>query len=359
VGRHSMLQRSSFFLEGAGASVARMVGVWLGSVVGLGVPSARAETLPFGEIAVRHAAGAESCPSERELVERTLSLGVARADAPPEPLRVEVSFERAGSDYVARIRSSGRKTGERELRESGPECRPLLDATAVVLSVLLDLLPPEQVAPEPTAAAPTPPAKPAPPPPPPPARPSEPARLPEKPPDSTPSWSWGGGVRLAGGAGYGLLGDAVSPWLSGGAFVHFLGVEASLEGLFVPERSIDYRGGVVHVALLGGMLEGCYDQDVQGISWLRAGACASFGLGALSASGTGFDDEGESTDLWMAAGVSLDGRAALTRALGVRAELSSLFFPIEQTLSVENVGEAFRSTNASVILSVGPELTIW
>jgi hypothetical protein len=353
-------RRSWFVLEGAGALVPRVVGVWLGSVVALGVPSARAETLPFGEIAVRYAAGAESCPSERELVERTLSLGVARADAPPEPLHVEVSFERAGSDYVARIRSSGRKTGERELRESGPECRPLLDATAVVLSVLLDLLPPEQVAPEPTAAAPTPPAQPAPPPPPPPpARPSEPPSPPAKPPASTPSWSWGGGVRLAGGAGYGLLGEAVSPWLSGGAFVHFLGIEASLEGLFVPERSIDYRGGVVDVALLGGLLEGCYEEGVQGTPWLRAGACASFGLGALSAAGRGFDDEDESTDLWMAAGVSLDGRAALTRALGVRAELSSLFFPIEQTLSVENLGEAFRSTNASVILSVGPELTIW
>jgi hypothetical protein len=351
---------SYWVLVGRGATMPRVVGAWLGFVVTFGVPAARAETLPFGEIAVRHAAGAESCPSERELVERTLSLGVARADAPPEPLRVEVSFERAGSDYVARIRSSGRKTGERELRESGPECRPLLDATAVVLSVLLDLLPPEQVAPEPTAAAPTPPPKPAPPPPPPPpAQPSEPPRVPAKTPDSTPSWSWGAGVRVAGGAGYGLLGDAVSPWLSGGAFVQFLGIEASLEGLFVPERSIDFRGGVVDVALLGGMLEGCYEEDVQGISWLRAGACGGFGLGVLSAAGRGFDDEDESTDLWMAAGVSLDGRAALTRALGVRAELSSLFFPIEQTLSVENLGEAFRSTSASVILSVGPELTIW
>src|SRR5687768_17644167 len=116
--------------------------------VALHAGSARAETLPFGEISVRHGAGAESCPSERELVDRTLSLGVVRSELPPEPLRIAVSFERRGSDYIAYIRASGRKTGERELRESGPECRPLLDASAVVLSVLLDLLPAEQVTPE-------------------------------------------------------------------------------------------------------------------------------------------------------------------------------------------------------------------
>ncbi len=349
---------SSFFRGRHGPGSRPFTLVWLASVATFS-GRAHAETLPFGEISVRYAAGAESCPSEHELVQRTLSLGVARPDVPPEPLRIEVSFERAGHEYVAHIRASGRKTGDRVLRESGPECRPLLDASAVVLSVLLDLLPPEQGDSEPQAEAKAPPPPPAPPPPAPPPPVLAPALEPTKPAKSPASTALAGGVRLAGGAGYGLLGDAVSPWFSGGAFVQFLGVEASLEGFFVPERRVDYRGGVIDIGLVGGLLEACYDETIPGLTGVRAGACGSFGLGVLSAASDGFDRQGESTDLWIGAGVSLDGRAALTRALGVRAKLSSLFLPVDQTLSVENLGIAFRSTNASVILSVGPEFTIW
>lgn len=346
---------SSFSVPVAGVVLR---GLALGFIVASRVGAAHAQTLPFGEISVRHEAGAESCPSESELVARTLSLGGARADAPTEPLKIEVSFARRGSDYIAHLSASGRKTGERELFESGPECGPLLDATAVVLSVLLDLLPPEPAEPAPVPEASDP--APAPTPPPLTAQQSVPTR-PMPPALVTPpsEASLGAGARLAGGAGYGLLGDAVSPWLSAAAFVRFLGIEASLEGFFVPERRIQYAGGYVEVDLLGGMLEACYDERLGAVTWLRAGACGSFGLGMLSGRGRGFDHPGDSTDLWMGAGVSVDARAAFTRALGLRLELSSLFLPVSQTLSVENVGKPFRTTDASVILSVGPELTIW
>jgi hypothetical protein len=142
-------------------------------------------------------------------------------------------------------------------------------------------------------------------------------------------------------------------------FLELLGIEASLEGFFVPERRIEEGGGYVEVDLAGGVLEACYDENVGAIAWLRAGACGSFAVGVLSGRGIGFDHPGNSTDLWLGAGVALDGRAAFTRALGLRLELSCLFLPVSQTLSVENVGTPFRTTDASVILSVGPEITIW
>lgn len=350
-------QKSSFWPVGAGALKRCALLVLAGSFTVLGARDVRAETLPFGEIRVRHEAGAESCPSEGEIVARTLSLGVARPDAALEPLEIEVSFAREGTDYIAHLRASGRKTGERELRESGPECRPLLDATAVVLSVLLDLLPPEQVEPAPPVATPLPASAP---------QPRPPAQIqaqPRYPAAAAPVVSEAarvsGGARLATGAGYGLLGDAVSPWLSGGVFLEFVGIEASLEGFFVPERRIEYGGGYVGVQLMGGVLEACYDENLGTMEWLRAGACAGFGLGALAGRGRGFDYPGDSTDLWMGAGVSLDARAAFTRALGLRLELSCVLLPVSQTLSVRNVGTPFRTTDASVILSVGPEFTIW
>jgi hypothetical protein len=325
---------------------------------------ALAETLPFGEIVVQRSEEALGCPTEAELVARTLSLGVPRPGAPQEPLKIEVSFERGENDYIAHIRASGRKTGDRELRERGADCAPLLDAVAVVLTVLLDLLP--QAAPD--AAAPTSPAAKAPPPePPPPAKKSEPPRQRSSAPANVQARSMaessgpsiGGGVRLAGGAGYGLLATVVSPWFSGGGFVTFLGLETSLEGFWVPMRTIDYQGGFVDVELFGGLVELCYGDDIAADPALRAGACATFGAGALSGEGRDFDNEGSSTDVWLGAGVSIDGRLSLSRELGVRLELQSLFFPVTQTFTVDGLGQAFRSSDASVILSVGPELTIW
>jgi hypothetical protein len=347
-------------LRARGAPCAGAAALLLASA--LAPRNASAETLPFGEIVVQRSEAALGCPSEAELVARTLSLGVPRPDAPQEPLKIEVSFTRGESDYIAHIRASGRKTGDRELRERGTDCAPLLDAVAVVLTVLLDLLPQAAV----DSAPPAPPAEKVTPPQPPPAQKAEPAlqtspvAANEPSPSSESSGAGtGGGVRLAGGAGYGMLGTVVSPWFSGGGFVTFLGLEGSVEGFWVPMRTIAYQGGLVDVDLFGGGLELCYGDDIAGAPPLRAGACASAVAGALSGAGRGFDTPGSSTDLWLAAGVSIDARFSLTREIGVRVELQSLFSPVMQTFSVDGLGEAFRSSDASVILSVGPELTIW
>ena len=176
-------------------------------------PRALAEVMPGGEVHVERSDEALACPSEQELVRAALALGRAPEVPTSMPLAVSVRFDRSGDTYRAVVTSTGAKTGERELRtEQQPDCAKLAAATAVVVSVLFDLLPPEAAA---SFELPPPPAQPsrpkARPPAPRPAPTPTPARA--EPPRTGPPLELL--VRAEGGVGYGLLGGRLSPGLGG------------------------------------------------------------------------------------------------------------------------------------------------
>jgi hypothetical protein len=314
--------------------------------------NAVASEAPGGELLVTRSEQALDCPDDRALLAATLALGTVAADPTAEPIRVEVSFARDLGGYAATIRASGRKDGVRELARADRSCASLDEATAVVVAVLFDLLPPDA-----RVAAPSPPAAPLPKT----ARPV--ASEQERPPvevsrDTTPFWTttpFSTAFGIYGGVTYGLLGNVVAGSVAAAGRPRWGRFELGVGVLFVPEREFSHGVGFVDVMLLTGRLEGC--------AWLTplsstvgAGLCGGLLLGMLRGEGRDFFRDSVASDLWSAVDAAgfarLDVYGPWALRLGVR-----LVVPLRQhTFSTTDTGVAFETAPAAVLGELGPEV---
>ena len=321
-------------------------------------PRALAEVMPGGEVHVERSDEALACPSEQELVRAALALGRAPEVPTSMPLAVSVRFDRSGDTYRAVVTSTGAKTGERELRtEQQPDCAKLAAATAVVVSVLFDLLPPEAAA---SFELPPPPAQPsrpkARPPAPRPAPTPTPARA--EPPRTGPPLELL--VRAEGGVGYGLLGGRLSPGLGGAVGVRRGPWDAALGARRIFQRAVPFEpipAAHVELALTLAFAEGCF--AFREAPPLDVSVCAQVTGGVLSGDGRHFDSDYTTRDAWFAAGPAAAFRYPLGRFLALRLSLLGLLTLGSHALDVSGYGHAFDSPPLSASVNFGPELLIW
>jgi hypothetical protein len=293
----------------------------------------RARAAEFAGVALtaERTAAAEDCPSADTLAMATLALGSA-PEVPSGSLELVVRFDHDVEGYVARIEARGRKQGTRELRTTAPSCRSLADAVVVVLAVLSDLTPRRAAVAAPPSAAPLPPQN----------RPKREASL---------------ALGAESGIAYGLLGSAASGTVSVALRGRYRAFGVELGGLWGLPHFESLAPGVLQVGLLGGTALGC--------AWLgentrpEFGVCAGVGIGVLSGSGHGYDNDGAATLTWLTALGGLAVRLPFNQRWAVGASLFALVPLRSQSFVVAPLGAGFSSAPAAVLLRFGPEYRFW
>lgn len=319
------------------------------------------EPVPGGDVRVERTERALGCPSEHALVQATLAHGAAPPATSSAPLTISVRFDGDPSSLTALIRASGAKTGERLLSTEGVDCAKLADATAVVVAVLLDLVPPEEAV---SLGAPAPVAPPAEQ-----AAPTVPAARAPAPPSSPPAPVPNGAalpplsvlVRGEGAITLGFSGGALKPAAAVAASLRGRRWEGSLGGMWLASREQPFNeipGTHVDLALTLGFADGCLAlaSSSRGVwdGWL----CARVAAGRLTGKGQGFDHPRASHSLWAGAGPGLAFRVGVTRVLSLRASLTGLVTLGNHSFVVDGYGPAFDTPPFSAALGVGPELSI-
>ena len=210
---------------------------------------------------------------------------------------------------------------------------------SVVLSVLLDLSPRDALALAP--AAPKPPLVVLPP------------RAETKTAASPAALTFGLGVE--GGLGYGLLGGTWVGAFSAAIRPRFEHWELALGGLWAPNRTIDYSPGTVTVSLLSAELEAC--------GWLSPsasrpdlGLCGGVLFGAIRGDAQGFTEAYGANDPWVALEAGLHGRLPLAAKSALRLGISALIPARPQRFEIANEGTPYESSDAALLVEVGPEL---
>ena len=309
--------------------------------------SARENEIAGFELSVARTPQARDCPDAPELSAATARVGTGptpREDEPEKaPLLTHVVFDRDAQGYSAEIRSTGRKSGVRVLRDAGETCAPLAEATTVVLAVLLDLLPESA---EPPAPAPV-------------AAPSPAAATPAASPGPAPPRRQSVVVTVGvdGGVAVGLL-DQVAAGTLGAALRPSYGRwELGVGALWAPTRNFPFASGSVDVMLLSGRIIGC--------GWLtpsasRSGlaACAGVLFGVLRGEGHDFDQNRSTTQFWPLAEVGLRGRVVLGEKWGLRFGVSGLVPLRRLTFSVERLAVAYETPSFGALFELGPELRL-
>lgn len=325
----------------------------------LGGSPAFAEEVSGGEVRVVKNAFASDCPGEIELVRAALALGRAPAAPAAEPVLIDVVFDGDEASIRALVVARGSKSGNRELKTAGRDCKKLADSVAVVLAVLLDLVPPDAVASfeaiqttrEPLAPPPPPLVAPPLPPKPRTSRVARPTPAP-----APPIALW---FRADGGMAVGPLGPVVSPLLGGSAGLQRDRWQLGVGGAWLAPRQIAFDpipGTEVDLSLAYGSLEGCYGFPLAP-HW-DAWACALFSTGVLTGAGENFDHDETQRELWLAAGPRGDLRLRLGSVFSLRLALAALVTLGERTFIVDDYGEAFTTTPVSATVTLGVELTI-
>ena len=327
----------------------------MGALVSLLLCPSVAEGMPIagGELRVRRTESAADCPDEQALGASTLALGARRSEVSSGELDVEVVLDRDETSYVARIRVTGRKSGEREIRSPGERCESLAEATSVALAILFDLLPKE---PEP----PDPPALPlATPPPPPPVEP----RRDVAPPAIEPARQLGPIPIARVGTYAGLASGLLGPGLSGQVGAGFRApVMRSLElgagGFWAPGRDFAHGPGTVSVSLVAGRADVTF--RLLGNERIELAARLGVSTGAIVGSGTGYDDEDTAVEFWLAPCLGAAGRWDFTSRWALALSTTLLVPYRTQTFSVNGVaGKAFEGAPAAVLVELGPELAFF
>jgi hypothetical protein len=297
----------------------------LGAALVLRSAHAGAADLAGAELVVERTTTAQDCPDAAALAKATLGLGSPPA-ARAAPLELRVRFDRGLDGYVAVIEASGSKQGTRNLHHPAPTCRPLADATSVVLAVLSDLIPPPAPEPEP-----------------------EPAPIPRPAPPSPLTASLG----LESGLAYGLLGPSLTGTAAALLRARYLAAELELGGFWGLPHYDAVGPGVLKTQLFSGSALGCW--------WFtrNLGGCAGSGLGVLHGSGHGFDHDGSASTLWLAGLAGLAGRIDIRSRWSCRFSLSAVVPFSSQAFLVEPLETGFQSAPAAIWLRFGPELRFW
>jgi hypothetical protein len=333
-----------------------------GLVAALVLSSSATAAVPVagGELRVKKSDAARDCPDEPELAASTLALGKLAPDERTDELTADVELDRDEQGYVARIRSTGRKAGYRELRAPGESCSSLAEATSVALAILFDLLPPEsQTSDPPPLAEPSPPVSAAEITKPPVARPAERRTPPQEPRQERRPFAL---VGVDNGFGYGALGPAVT-WHLGLSFRLRLtsNVEGGVGSFLTPVgRTLEHGPGTVSVLLRAGRIDATVWMLQAQTKVFFVGARFGGMLGAVEGSGDDFDDGWTMSHFWLAAYAGPSARLMLGRYVGVRFDLFALVPHSQHRFFVEGVpGVAYEGSPVAGVLEFGPEIAFW
>lgn len=249
----------------------------------------------------------------------------ASTKASSDQLRVTVLFDRIGDEYLADVRFSGAKPGERRLRDRGPDCTSLEEAVAVTIVLLLDR---EHQSRESA--------------PPPRLRAVSIIKMSNGKVDPLPlvarrsEWILGAKAGLLWGAS-----DTTSRWLALSAGISWAQRwQLELGALTFLPNTRSYGPGAITVSMIAAELRGCrLFGDL-----LLFGICVVPTLGRLHGSGRGFDQDVRSNLVWAALGAAVSVRTQLNRHWFVGLEATSWWPLQDQTFSVENLGVGWNSS---------------
>ncbi|HEY7375942.1 MAG TPA: hypothetical protein VIF57_27530 [Polyangia bacterium] len=289
------------------------------------------------------AAGAADCPDAGKLA-RAVNDGLGRAavapagpGAPPAPLRVGVTFERAARGYAATVQIGGAHGGTRKLSNGGPGCGALANAVGVLLVVVLD----NDAEADGAGAGPT--------------RSSDAAR-----PTARTGALAGTNADLGfgGGVAEGLVGGW-SPTLGLGGTVTSDHWAARLNALWMPSKTSDTGPGRVAVGLAVARLALCATTGADRAR-VSLGLCAQQQLGWMRGRGYAFEAGDRTADhLWLAAGLALVASGAFERAFGWEVEAGAVRLLREQRFVVDNFGTAFQSDPFAFMTTLSFTTRIW
>ena len=296
---------------------------------------ALAAELPGGTLTLSTGPSASGCPTEDELA-RELS---ARSTATPSPTPIElgVRIDAVDGAYIAEIRVSGRKQGERTLRTEGPSCQGLRDALIVSLLLLLD---DDPEAPEPPAAAPPPHALA-------PLAPAEPPAT--QPRDLAAASLW----LEVGAAGTHGLPYEFSAALDAGITFRARRWEIGASGFWAVPRDVTFPPGTLEVGLWGAALNGCV-VPVELSRAFRLSACGVAAAGELSVEPRGFTRAWPRKRPLLLAGLGLEPRYAFGSRVTLGASFSVLAPLLREQFSVEGLGQGYATDR--VVGKAGLEL---
>jgi hypothetical protein len=281
--------------------------------------------------------GAADCPDAAALA-ATVNEALGREaalTAGAAPVRVAVSFERAGKGYAATVRVGDGRGGTRRLADRGPGCGALASAVGVLLVVVLDANA-EALAGVPGTAA---------------------AAV------APPASSAGGAATTAdlavgGGATQGLVGGW-SPAIGLGGTLAYGRAAAKLGGVWLPARSNLYGPGRVEVGLAAARLALCASPLDVGPR-VGLGLCAQQQVGWMRGEGSGFEAGNRAADhLWLAAGASLVASGPFGRGLGWEVEAGVVRAFRQQRFVVDNLGTAFESDPIAFMTTLAVTTRVW
>lgn len=285
---------------------------------------ARAQALASGPLPIvaMRSESALGCPDSTGLRERVRAL---RPEAPPEGLEIEIRFDREGQGYVATVQTAGRLQTTRVLHAPGPECEGLADATAVSVSLLLDLLPD-----------------------PPPASPPPPSPAPNSPP-APPKAPLGIWFALGGGFSWQLPSRAGGFATTEALIAPLPPLLFGLGGALSPTAPLEKGEAAVEVDLRFAFARACWVFGSPG--GVRAGGCALPAVGRLRGRGQGYALDREANRPWFALGGGVLAAGPLAGPVGWLAE-STAFAPLgRESFSVEGLGRAYRTPPVGVLTS--------
>ena len=290
------------------------------------------EARAWPRLSVARGAGAQGCPEAdalRQQVEAVLGRPVFASEPVDTGFDIEIGAIDDGG-FVATIRVTGARRGQRTLRDTGPGCEGLGDAVALSVAMMLDGRAPIE------SPAPPPPTTP----------PVEPARRDEPRPSSTLR------VWVVGGATSGLL-TSPSPYIGGG--VELLRGQAlvGLGAIWTPEQRISLGPGAVAVGLTALKARGCV-RVVPAVA-----GCGLLGAGYFRAVGVEYKQNDTVAPLWVAAGLGVQIGSRVAGPVGWTLQLDGLASLREQRFWVDEVGTTPPLPRVGVMLAAGLWAQIW
>lgn len=299
------------------------------------LPIVRAAAQSPAPLTVTRGEGAESCPDLERLTGQVAKIAGGKPSEGASPY--SVTFSRTPDGFEASIRSGGESA--RVLKDQGPDCSALEQATAITLALLRDS---EQESllsePKPSPAE---------------KRPPKPARAakPKRSANATAaegdrSVAW---ILSAGGAG--LLGIVrpIAPALVIEAGAAFGRGRAHLGALGMLPQRLRLGPGTLRETLLSGVARGCVTA-VPGSS-IKLDVCSGAYLGQLQTDARGYTRNRSASKLWLTIPIEL----ALVRSVRhFWGELSvSALIPLQSAdFAIDGLGRAYDSPPIGALVSL-------
>lgn len=312
---------------------AALLAVWLQ----FSTQIAFAAELPGGTLTLSASPSASGCPTEEELARELRARSSSTAG--PTPIQLGVHIDALAGAYVAEIRVSGRKQGERTLRTEGPSCQGLRDALLVSLLLLLD---DDPDAPE-TAATPR-------------ASSREPPLAPMdlRPPLARPRDPRAASLWLElGAAGTHGLPYELSAAFEAGVSFRARRWEAGALGFWSVPREVIFEPGTLDLGLFGASVSGCV-VPVELSRRFQVSTCGVATVAQLSVEPRGFTRAWPRKRPLFLAGVGLEPRYALGSRVSLGLSFSVLAPLLRERFSVQGLGRGYATDR--VVGKAGIEL---